>query len=188
MGPIVASELPERADGTVMAGIIVLDVMGGYLVDFDLPSARLSLLDGAEAKALVGSLGPAVPARSVNGGLLAVPVKVNGVTGWGVIDTGARETRINTRFANLAQIAVDRAGMSTTVYGATNSASSLRPGQTRSVHLLGRELGVTSIRIADLPVFETFGLQDEPAMIIGADYLGRFRLVIDFPTRRVWLR
>jgi hypothetical protein len=44
-------------------------------------------------------LGSATSARAVNGGLLAVPVKVNGVTGWGVIDTGARETRINTRFA-----------------------------------------------------------------------------------------
>lgn len=43
-------------------------------------------------------------------------------------------------------------------------------------------------RIADLPVFESFGLQDEPAVIIGADYLGRFRLLIDFPTRRVWLQ
>lgn len=28
----------------------------------------------------------------------------------------------------------------------------------------------------------------EKSMIIGADYLGRFRLLIDFPTRRVWLR
>lgn len=188
MGPIIASELPDRADGAMMAGIIGLDVMGRHLVDFDLPSARLALLDGVEADALLASLGPAVPARVVAGCLLAVPVEVNGVTGWGVIDTGARETRINTRFANLAKVAKDSEGVPVTVYGATSSASSLRPGRTRSVRLLGRELGETSIRIADLPVFETFGLKEEPAMIIGADYLGRFRLLIDFPTRRVWLR
>lgn len=186
-GPIVASELPDRADGAVMAGIVGLDVMGRHLVDFDLPSARLALLDGTEAEALIASLGPAATARTVNGGLLAVPVEVNGVTGWGVIDTGARETRINTRFAQLAKVEDDKAGAATTVHGATNSAAFLRPGQTRSVRMLGRDLGAASVRIADLPVFETFGLHNEPAMIIGADYLGRFRLLIDFPTRRVWL-
>lgn len=188
MGPIVASELPDRADGMVMAGIIGLDVMGGHLVDFDLPSARLALLDGARAEALIATLGPAVSARKVNGGLLAVPVEVNGVIGWGVIDTGARETRINSRFASLAKVEEDGSAASATIYGATNRASTLRPGMARSVAMLGRNLGGTTIRIADLPVFETFGLQDEPAMIIGADYLGRFRLLIDFPTRRVWLR
>lgn len=188
VGPIVASELPDRRDGAVMAGIIGLDVMGRHLVDFDLPAARLSLLDGAEAQALIATLGPAAAARTITGGLLAVPVEVNGVTGWGVIDTGARETRINTRFATMANVAEDKGGAAATVHGATNAASSLRPGTTRSVRMLGKDLGETSIRIADLPVFESFGLQDEPAMIIGADYLGRFRLLIDFPTHRVWLR
>lgn len=188
VGPIVASELPDRTDGAVMAGIIGLDVMGKYLVDFDLPSARLALLDGIEAEALSASLGPAVSARAVEGGLLAVQVEVNGVTGWGVIDTGARETRINTRFAKLANVEDDKTATATTVHGATNSASTLQPGRTRTVRLLGKELGETSIRIADLPVFEAFGIHKEPAMIIGADYLGRFRLLIDFPTRRVWLR
>lgn len=188
VGPIVASELPDRPDGAVMAGIIGLDVMGQYLVDFDLPSARLALLDGNEAEALIASLGPAVSARTVNGGLLAVQVEVNGVTGWGVIDTGARETRINTRFAKLAKVEDDKGAVATTVHGATNNASTLQPGRTRTVELLGKELGEMSIRIADLPVFEAFGIHEEPAMIIGADYLGRFRLVIDFPTRRVWLK
>lgn len=188
VGPITASELPDRPDGAVMAGIIGIDVMGGYLVDFDLPAARLALLSGTDAQALIASLGPAVSARIVNGGLLAVPVQVNGVTGWGVIDTGARETRINTRFALLAKVQKDETGVETTVHGATNNASSLRPGRTRTVQLLGHELTDTAIRIADLPVFEAFGLQDEPAMIIGADYLGRFRLLIDFPSRRVWLQ
>lgn len=188
VGPITASELPDRADGAVMAGIIGIDVMGRYLVDFDLPSARIALLDGAEAQTLIASLGTATTARTVDGGLLAVPVQVNGVTGWGVIDTGARETRINTRFATLAKVEADAAGTDVTVHGATNSATQLRPGKTRTVQLLGRDITDAKVRIADLPVFEAFGLQDEPAMIIGADYLGRFRLLIDFPTRRVWLR
>lgn len=188
VGPILASELPDRADGAVMAGIIGLDVMGRHLVDFDLPAGRVALLQGPAADALIASLGPAHLARTVNGGLLAVPVQVNGVLGWGVIDTGARETRINTRFARIAGVEDDRDGVAKTVHGATNRPIALRAGNTQTVRLLGRQLDRPSVRVADLPVFDAFGLQDEPAMIIGADYLGRFRLLIDFPTRRVWLR
>jgi len=187
-GPITASELPDRPDGAVMGGIIGIDVIGRYLLDFDLSSARMALLDGAEARTLMASLGPATQARPVVGGLLAVPVQVNGVAGWGVVDTGARETRINTRFARLAAVEPDAAGANVVVHGATNNASLLRPGRARTVEILGQKLDDQAVRIADLPVFEAFGLEAEPAMIIGADYLGRFRLLIDFPTRRVWLR
>ncbi|TXC69152.1 hypothetical protein FSZ31_09525 [Sphingorhabdus soli] len=185
-GPVVASELPDRPDGAVMAGIIGLDIMGRYLVDFDLSAARLSLLDGVEAEQLIASQGEPVSARILTGGLLAVPVKVNGVAGWGIIDTGARESRINTKFANLAKVKNDDARAAIMVQGATNTSSSLRPGRTRTIRLLGQELSDAPIRIADLPVFDAFGLGDEPAMIIGADYLGHYRLLIDFPTRRVW--
>jgi hypothetical protein len=86
------------------------------------------------------------------------------------------------------KVELDTTGTDVTVYGATNRASLLRPGRARTVQLLGRDIGDTKVRNVDLPVSEAFGLHDEPAMIIGADYLGRFRLLIDFPTRRVWLR
>lgn len=188
IGPIMASELPDRADGAVMAGIIGLDVMGRYLLDFDLPSARLALLEGTGAAAVAATLGSPTIARKVNGGLLSVPVEVNGVSGWGVIDTGARETRINTRFARLAGVENDKSAPPITVHGATKSPSQLNSARAKSVRLLGHELADTPIRVGDLPVFEVFGVQNEPAMIIGADYLGRFRLLINFPTSRVWLR
>lgn len=185
-GPIVASELPDRRDGAVMAGIVGHDIMGRFLVDFDVPAARIELLEGAQAAALIARLGSPVLARPLTGGLLAVPVEVNGVAGWGVLDTGARETRINTRFAEMARVGADEARADLTVRGATDAPHSLRAGRARTVRLLGQDMADAPIRIADLSIFDAFGLGDEPAMIIGADYLGGHRLLIDFPTRRVW--
>jgi hypothetical protein len=40
--------------------------------------------------------------------------------------------------------------------------------------------------VADLPVFEVFGVADRPAVIFGMDWLDVARLVVDFPLRRVW--
>jgi hypothetical protein len=51
VGPVTASELPDRPDGAVIAGIIGIDVLGSCFVDFDLPSARIALLTGTGRKA-----------------------------------------------------------------------------------------------------------------------------------------
>jgi hypothetical protein len=42
------------------------------------------------------------------------------------------------------------------------------------------------VLVADLPVFETFGVAGRPAMILGLDWLDRTRMVIDFLGRKVW--
>lgn len=44
---------------------------------------------------------------------------------------------------------------------AWNGAFSLQPGRTRTVRMLGQELAGKLICIADLPVIETFGLEEE---------------------------
>ena len=42
------------------------------------------------------------------------------------------------------------------------------------------------VLVADLPVFELFGVADRPAVIFGLDWLTATRLVVDFPARRIW--
>ena len=47
-------------------------------------------------------------------------------------------------------------------------------------------LGATPMLFADLHCFQTLGLSDRPALLIGADLLGRFREVtLDFPADTV---
>lgn len=49
----------------------------------------------------------------------------------------------------------------------------------------GRGRTASEILRSSLPVFEAFVVADQPAIILGLDWLAETRLVIDFPARRV---
>jgi hypothetical protein len=42
------------------------------------------------------------------------------------------------------------------------------------------------VLVAELPVFEFFGVADRPAIILGLAWLEDTRQVVDFPGQRVW--
>lgn len=173
--------LDDRGDGIPLAGIVGLDMLGDKIVTFDFRRRQASLR-------AAGGLdrGGGIAARRMSGGLLAVPVTVNGAQGVAVVDTGARETRINRRFAEAAGLAA-RGGEGGRIFGATNVAIDMASAATRTVSFAGVTLRDRSIRVVDLPVFGQFGIADRPAMLLGADYLAGRRLVIDFPAARLWI-
>lgn len=174
---IEAVQLDDRKDGVPLDGILGLDVLGDRTVDFDFRGKRVTITPGRRGAAPKG----AITATRVTGGLLAIPVEVNGARGLAVVDTGARETRVNGRFARAAGLR-GGTGPKTTVYGATNNAIELVAAQARTVSFGGVALRDTPIRIADLPVFAQFGIADRPAMLLGADYLADQRMIVDFVT------
>jgi predicted aspartyl protease len=179
-----AVRLDPRADGVPLAGIVGLDLFGDRTVDFDLPRKRLALLaPGQRPEELVG---PGISATPTTGNLLTVPVRIGMVTATAVIDTGARKTRINWKLGNALGIDPARIAKGDTIQGATNTA--IETGATRivDVRLGDRVLADAPVLVADLPVFEAFGVADKPAIILGLDWLEQTRMVIDFPARRVW--
>lgn len=183
-GPIQAVRLPRRRDGVALAGIVGLDVFGGQVVDFNLPAMRVALL-AAGSRPLDAQCAP-VPATPTIGNLLTVPVVVNGVEAVGVIDTGARKTRINWALGRLLGIKPDDLAQGDTIQGATLSAVETGATSVQAVRLGSRILPTAPVLVADLPVFEAFGVADRPAIIIGLDWLTETRMVIDFPARLVW--
>jgi predicted aspartyl protease len=187
VGPVTATELPSRSDGLRLPGIVGLDVIGARLLDLDIPAGKVSLLEGRAADTLIAGLGTPTRAKRVTGGLLAVPVQLDGVSGWAVIDTGARESRINETFARAARLAAEDRPL-TTVNGATQNPISVRTARVRGARFLGRGRQMTSVRVVNLPVFQTFGFADQPAMLLGIDWLAEHRLLIDFRSGKVWLR
>jgi len=181
-GPIDAVKLDPRADGVPLAGIVGLDLFGDRTVDFDLPRKRLTLL-AAGQHPLTGEGTAATP---TTGNLLTIPVKIGTVGATAVIDTGARKTRINWKLGSLLGLDPAKLAKGDTIQGATNNA--IETGATRisDVHLGTRVLADAPVLVADLPVFEAFGVADKPAIILGLDWLEQTRMVIDFPARRVW--
>jgi len=182
--PVDAVKLPRRADGAPLAGIVGLDLFGDRTLDFDLPRRRVALLAaGSRASDLRSQ---PLAASTTTGNLLTVPVTIGSVGATAVIDTGARKTRINWALGRLLGLDPSRLSKGDTIQGATNKP--IETGSTRiaDVRLGDRRLPDAPVLVADLPVFETFGVADRPAIILGLDWLEQTRMVIDFPARKVW--
>jgi hypothetical protein len=177
-----AVKLDPRADGVPLAGIVGLDLFGDRTVDFDLPRKRLALL-AAGVRPLAGE---GLAATPTTGNLLTIPVTIGSVTATAVIDTGARKTRINWKLGSLLRIDPATVDKGDTIQGATNTAFETGATRVANVHLGDRVLKDAPVLVADLPVFEAFGVADHPAIILGLDWLEETRMVIDFPARRVW--
>ncbi len=181
---LTAVRLDRRADGVPLAGIVGIDLFGDRLVDFNFPARRLALRPSGTLLAGVTSK----PLRAVPtvGGLLTVPVRIGRVEAVAVIDTGARKTRINWTLGRL--LGIDRATVAKgdIIHGATNQAVKTGAGTVSDVWLGARRLTSVPVLVADLPVFEAFGVADRPAIILGLDWLVETRLIIDFPARKIW--
>jgi predicted aspartyl protease len=183
-GPLDLVRLDPRADGVPLPGIVGLDLFGDRTLDFDLPRSALSLLPPGERPE--GLNGPGLEATRTTGGLLTIPVRIGRTQAVAVIDTGARKTRINWKLGQALGIDPATLPKGDTIQGATNAAVETGATRVRDVRLGLRALSEAPVLVADLPVFEAFGVADKPAVILGLDWLAETRMVIDFPGRRVW--
>jgi predicted aspartyl protease len=180
--------LPDRADGVRLPGIVGLDVLGDYVADFNFLKAKLTLHPRGTPAAALGVRFHRVAAERLRGGLLGLPVRINGTNGVAVLDTGARDSRINWRFAAAAGLRPDSPGLvdDGAIQGATNMPMMSRRGRVGDVWLGDFVRRNVSTRIVDLPVFDAFGVGDRPAMILGMDLLRDTRMVVDFHNAEVW--
>ncbi len=185
-GALRMVELADQPDRREVAGILGLDVMRGHLVEFDFPGRRVLFHDRSATGRITRPLGKPVRATRVTGGLLAIPVRLNGVTGHAVIDTGARDSRANEAFARAAQLTTTDAP-ARVIRGAADRPAVLRTAAVSQMQVPGHDLGATTVKVADLPVFATFGWVGQPAMLLGFDHLRRFRMLIDIDRGDVWL-
>ena len=180
--PLNAVKLDPRADGVPLAGIVGLDLFGDGTVDFDMPRNRLALLAAGQRPIA----GEGLAATPTTGNLLTIPVKISGVAATAVIDTGARKTRINWKLGTLLGLDRSKVAKGDTIQGATNTAIETGAASVSNVQLGSRMLAEAPVLVADLPVFEAFGVADRPAIILGLDWLTETRMAIDFPARQVW--
>jgi predicted aspartyl protease len=183
--------LPDRPDKATLAGVAGVDLMLGRLVvmDFGCRTAAFLPLQSA-TPAIVGRRAVFVRAGAIRDGKqLTLPVTVNGAAGVAVLDTGARQTIINRRFA--ASAGVDPAspafrdggptrGVSTTLVGS-------RTGPIGRVGFAGVTRPGAVARVVDLPFLQGAGLAGVPSMVLGLDLLRGTRLTIDYSSRRFWL-
>jgi hypothetical protein len=188
---VEADTIPDRKDGVKLAGVAGVDLMLGRLtvIDFGCGTAALLPIPPAPAK-IAGGGATLVQAGAIRDGKqLTLPVTINAVVGVAVLDSGARATPVNPRFAAAAGIDPLPPAFrdDTPTRGATMTAVPTRIGPIGNVAFAGISRPNAVARVVDLPYFASAGIDDGPAMNLGLDLLRDTRLTIDYSARRFWL-
>ena len=180
---LVVPTLPRALIGT--DGYLGLDVINGCSVTFDFlkkaleveysepsPSARLLSADLA-----------AVPVSGPYGHLKAFNCGVDGVPATAFIDSGAQVTIGNQALAAALRATDEKhpdVG-SVLVTGLTGGRLEGRITAIEEVRLKVVTFRIGFIVIADLQIFDLWGLSQTPALLIGMNYLRRFsRVTVDY--------
>ena len=182
-------------------GLLGLDVLGRFRLSFDVErrSASLAvrgvriLMGGADME--TGTRlrrGGMRTARDRFGQLILTQVSVEGLPTAAFIDSGAQYSIGNTLLRRAVASRLrenDRLARRVPLYGVTGQSLSADLARVSDLRLGSMRLGPTPLLFADLHCFETLELADRPALLIGADLLGRFRhVVLDFDSGTVTFR
>jgi predicted aspartyl protease len=181
--PVVWAPVMAGADGFLGAAGLTEKSL---LVDFQ--RNRVTISRGVEAALRANSM--KIHAVRLAGGLMAFEARISGVPVRAVIDTGAERTLGNLalRDALRARRTHGVLATMTSVYGATKD---VEPGEIQIVP----PIVIDSLRITDVAmvfgefhIFNVWGMQDKPAMIVGMDVLGTVAsLSIDFKNQNVYV-
>ena len=179
--PVIFTSTMGNADG-------ILGVAGfqDQRIDVDFKRDRVSVLE-SNGKRPHYSMVTARATRNING-LMIVDVRVGRrIRAKAVIDTGAERS-----LGNLAlQSAMNkgrkkREPVSAVVHGATPDIADGDVQEIREATIGDMTLTNLEVIFADFHVFKLWGLDQEPAMLIGMDMLGVLeRLVIDYRRNEV---
>jgi predicted aspartyl protease len=132
----------------------------------------------------------AVPARYRFGQLIIIGADVVGRSVTAFVDSGSQSTVGNNALRRLAlsSRATDpkAARMTTPIFSATGQTAEGEVGQMPLLRVGGLDIiGLTTV-FADLHVFDIWGLQSRPTLMLGMDVLSRFNaLELNYGTREV---
>lgn len=184
---LLVSGLPDGIQhGEEVMGVLGRDVLGRYLVEFDLASGRIGLHQPGQLPVSVRGWNE-VPIRLMpRVGLVLFDVMLGDTRIAAVLDTGARKSFMNWHAARAAGVsAKEKLGKKKAAGGVTRHAVPYTLRTFDAIAIGATRFRASALAISDLPVFAPIGMDQGPAMIVGLDLLGERRFVIDYPARRL---
>lgn len=170
---------------TEIHGIIGYNVLSQLTTVIDYSSSKITFTrsDAKNLNPTLGSPKAIVPFGLRMGALIEVVGAVNGgreETRF-IVDTGSRLTALNGTASESSGVEFELHPNQPTALGLGNdSETSVRSGTAESLSIGDLEFGKTSIYSVPLPVFQTLGLADRSAGLLGNDLLGLFTVAIDY--------
>ncbi len=170
-------------------GLLGVDGMAGRMLHIDFSKHCVEIYESAAQMSMQGW--QSAPARMRFGSLLMVPGKIVGVHVNVLIDTGADISLANQKFRDALRGVAAR----TIEYHNGHAFTFGRPivleesVWTPSLRLGHTVLDGVKAYIGDFHIFDFWGLQDEPTILIGMDVLARSReMAIDYEHGVVYFR
>lgn len=177
-------------------GLLGLDALAGFHLELDVAGRAVTLTPSGPGWVTFGRLVPsrlggvryARSRKGRFGQLILLNARIDGVATNCFVDSGAQYS-----IGNLAlRDAVSAPDVRLTalnpirVFGVTGQILEATPGSVSQLEINRMRLGRTRLLFADLHAFKALGLDDGPALLMGADLLSRFsRVSLDFGLSRM---
>lgn len=184
---IVVPSLPAPDfDSHDVAGLAGVDLFEKRLAVWSLGGRCVDLKSSGSA--LPGDGWRAVDARWLRPWKIMLPMRIGGVSGWALLDTGAQYTTLNPAFAErigLTGAAVQPGG---SIAGIDGRDLPLGEGEVRNVAIGPWHWNKRRIRVGALPVFGRLDAAGNHLAILGIDWLAAEGFAIDYGRQSLWLR
>ncbi len=169
-------------------GLVGLDVLSRFRLEMDLVRRRVLIHSSGDGVSTIVPSTRLVISDRVRSGrfgqLILLNVLVQGRVVEAFVDSGAQYSIGNP--ALLAAVNRSTEAGLIDVFGVTGQTLRARLGRVDDLRIDGKDLGATPLLFADLHAFEALGLNDRPAILLGADILYRFqRVTLDYGRGRV---
>ena len=167
------------------AGMLGIDALVQQRLMMDFEKRIIKAEDARQpAKFMDGEI--VVTARRRRGQLILTQVTTAGVPVEAVIDTGSEITIGNMALRDKLIRNNRRSFTTVTAVGVTGVAAKLQVARIGELRVGSVTLRDVPMAFADVPPFKVFGLEKQPALMLGTDLLDTFRRIsLDFRSRKV---
>jgi len=158
------------------SNVLPSDAFPGDVLEFNFEKGHIAVYDGKPDRA------PSGVADSIRydnrDGLIFVSVRINGEPGTALIDTGSNISYVNSAFARSAKMRAN-SELTQRLQGATGGNEDVRVASARKLTIGDFYFSNIELLVADPFLFEGLGLADQPAIVLGLDYLALFNVQFD---------
>lgn len=166
----------------VQQNILPISIFEASVVDFDFPNARVRVYEG-HPKFVRDARRSALGYADV-GGLIFIPIRINGVRGKALIDTGADVSFVNAAYAKRAK-GVPTVDEDKDIRGSDLQRNTVQVYTFRRLQFGDNQISKFGIPVLETDLFRDLGFEEEPMMVLGMDVLRHFRLQVDLNRKRL---
>ncbi|GJL90935.1 MAG: hypothetical protein DHS20C04_05940 [Hyphococcus sp.] len=178
-----AAVTPELVNFDNIGGILGLDFLARYAIEFDPASGMFSLHKQSANLESIKNSGSVLPLQKLRTGFLSVQAKINGINILALLDTGARRNVVNWRTARRLGIgwSDQRLQKDESIIGATGKKSKAVKKFRADEIVVGDQLWTDqSVSVVDLRVFRALNVENQPTAVFGARVFESRHFLVDF--------